>query len=407
MISMRRSVFLYGSAALALIVSLAAFTFDRYTLATSDRRMNPVTIFMCGDVMLGRGIDQIMPHPGDPVIHESYMGSAEGYVELAERIHGPIARDASYSYIWGDALPVLAQMRPDLRIINLETSITRSRDYWKDKGIHYRMHPENVACLAAAGIDFCSLANNHILDWGYSGLKETLETLAKANVKFAGAGIRLQEAEDPAIFDVSDKCRVIVLSCGVATSGIPQSWSATEDKPGVNWLMDLSDEAVQRIKEQIREVKRQGDIVILSIHWGSNWGYRISPEQIRFAHEIIDDAGVNIIHGHSSHHVKGIEVYKERPVIYGCGDFLNDYEGISGYEQFRDDLSLMYFVSMEPSTGQLLSLKMIPTQIKYFKVNRAKEKDVLWLKNVLSREGERFGTRVTLNEDHSFLLQWD
>ncbi len=407
MISMRRSVFLYGSAALALIVSLAAFTFDRYTLATSDRRMNPVTIFMCGDVMLGRGIDQIMPHPGDPVIHESYMGSAEGYVELAERIHGPIARDASYSYIWGDALPVLAQMRPDLRIINLETSITRSRDYWKDKGIHYRMHPENVACLAAAGIDFCSLANNHILDWGYSGLKETLETLAKANVKFAGAGIRLQEAEDPAIFDVSDKCRVIVLSCGVATSGIPQSWSATEDKPGVNWLMDLSDEAVQRIKEQIREVKRQGDIVILSIHWGSNWGYRISPEQIRFAHEIIDDAGVNIIHGHSSHHVKGIEVYKERPVIYGCGDFLNDYEGISGYEQFRDDLSLMYFVSMEPSTGQLLSLKMIPTQIKYFKVNRAKEKDVLWLKNVLNREGERFGTGVTMNEDHSFLLHWE
>jgi poly-gamma-glutamate synthesis protein (capsule biosynthesis protein) len=164
---------------------------------------------------------------------------------------------------------------------------------------------------------------------------------------------------------------------------------------------------VQRIKEKVQEVKRQGDIVIVSIHWGSNWGYKISSEQIKFAHKLVDDVGVNIIHGHSSHHVKGIEVYKDRPIIYGCGDFLNDYEGISGYEHYRDDLSLMYFVSMEPSTGKLADLRMIPTQIKYFKVNKAKKTDVLWLKNILNREGEKFGTHVELDKDNSFLLRWD
>jgi poly-gamma-glutamate synthesis protein (capsule biosynthesis protein) len=404
---MRKKLFFYGFTGLVLFASLAAIIFGNDTLIKPDQGINPITIFMCGDVMLGRGIDQILPHPGNPVIYESYMRSAKGYVELAEGINGPITRTAGYSYIWGDALEALEQILPDLRIINLETSITKSGDYWKNKGIHYRMHPDNIACLKAAKIDFCSLANNHILDWGYSGLKETLETLNKVNVKFAGAGIHLRGAENPAIFNIENKCRVIVLSCGMATSGIPPSWSATEDKPGVNWLKDLSDKTVHRIKEQVQQVRRQGDIVIVSIHWGSNWGYGISSEQIKFAHKLVDEAGVNIIHGHSSHHVKGIEVYKDRPLIYGCGDFLNDYEGISGYEHFRDDLSLMYFVCMEPSTGRLVSLRMIPTQIKHFRVNKAKKTDVLWLRNMLNREGKRFGTYVALNEDNSFLLHWD
>jgi poly-gamma-glutamate synthesis protein (capsule biosynthesis protein) len=398
---------LSGIAVLVVIASLGTFMSNKDATTTGDLGISPVTIFMCGDVMLGRGIDQVLPHPGDPTIHETFMKSAEGYVEIAERMNGPIPRGVGYSYIWGAALEELEHMRPDLRIINLETSITKSDEYWKDKGINYRMHPDNIACLTAVHIDFCSLANNHILDWGYSGLTETLETLNKANVQYAGAGSNLREAEHPAIFDIENKCRVIVFSCGMTTSGIPPGWSATEDKPGVNLLKDLSEKTVQRIKEKVQEVKREGDIVIVSIHWGSNWGYDISSDQIKFAHKLIDDAGVSIIHGHSSHHVKGIEVYKDRAIIYGCGDFLNDYEGIGGHEQYRSDLSLMYFVSVEPLTGKLAGLRMIPTQIKYFKVNKASGRDALWLKNMLNREGNSFGTRVELKEDNSMILQWD
>jgi poly-gamma-glutamate capsule biosynthesis protein CapA/YwtB (metallophosphatase superfamily) len=406
-ISMHKKLMLSGIAILVVIASLGTLMSNKDATTTGDLGISPVTIFMCGDVMLGRGIDQILPHPGDPAIHETFMKSAEGYVEIAERMNGPIPRGTGYSYIWGVALEELEHMRPDLRIINLETSITKSDDYWKDKGINYRMHPDNIACLTAVHIDFCSLANNHILDWGYSGLKETLETLNQANVQYAGAGGNLREAENPAIFDIENKCRVIVFSCGMATSGIPPSWSATEDKPGVNLLKDLSEKTVQRIKEKVQEVKREGDIVIVSIHWGSNWGYDISSDQIKFAHKLVDDAGVSIIHGHSSHHVKGIEVYRDRAIIYGCGDFLNDYEGIRGHEHYRDDLSLMYFVSVEPMTGKLTGLRMIPTQIKYFKVNKARGRDVLWLKNTLNREGNKFGTRVELKEDNSMILQWD
>ena len=153
-----------------------------------------LTLFMCGDVMTGRGIDQVLPHPGDPVLYEPYMRSAAGYVELAEKANGPIPKPADFSYIWGDALAEWERVSPDVRIINLETSVTASGEYWRGKGINYRMHPKNISCITAAKIDCCSLANNHVLDWGYAGLAETLETLDKAKVERAGAGRNDEEA---------------------------------------------------------------------------------------------------------------------------------------------------------------------------------------------------------------------
>jgi poly-gamma-glutamate synthesis protein (capsule biosynthesis protein) len=298
-------------------------------------------------------------------------------------------------------------MAPDLRIINLETSITKSNDYWKGKTIHYRMHPENIPAITAAGIDYCSLANNHVLDWGYTGLTETLATLKKVNVKSGGAGRNLREAESPAVLTVEGKGRVIVFSYGSTTSGIPRRWAASNERPGVHLLKDLSDKTVRYIKEKVTKIQQPGDIVVVSIHWGSNWGFDVPPEQSEFARKLIDEAGVDLIHGHSSHHVKGIEVYKDRLIIYGAGDFLNDYEGISGYEEFRDDLGLMYFVSLDSSTGKLIQLQMTPTHIRNFKVNLVSGADVLWLRNTLNREGEKFGTRVELNRDNTLMLHRD
>jgi poly-gamma-glutamate synthesis protein (capsule biosynthesis protein) len=346
-----------------------------------------ITMFLCGDVMTGRGIDQVLPHPSDPTLHESYMKSAKGYVEIAERTNGPIPKPLDFDYIWGDALAELERMAPDVRLINLETSITRSDDYWKGKEVLYRMHPDNAPALTAAKIDCCSLANNHVLDWGYSGLKETLETLRKANVKVAGAGLNLAEAERPAVMEVKGKGRVLVFSFGSTTSGIPLSWAAQKEKPGVNLLNSFSDISVGSIREKILSLKQRGDIVVASIHWGGNWGYEVPREQREFAHKLIDQAGVDVIHGHSSHHVKAIEIYQDKVIFYGCGDFLTDYEGIGSYEYYRGDLGLMYFVSVEPSTGKLVHLRMVPMQMKRFRINLASEPDILWLKNTLEKMG--------------------
>ena len=130
-----------------------------------------ITIFMCGDVMLGRGIDQVMPHPSDPIIYESYVKDARRYVEIAEDANGPISRPVPFDYVWGHALNILNADTIDLRLINLETSVTTSDNYWQGKGINYRMHPKNVPVLKEAHIDLVSLANNHVLDWGFDVLE--------------------------------------------------------------------------------------------------------------------------------------------------------------------------------------------------------------------------------------------
>lgn len=122
-----------------------------------------ITLFLCGDVMTGRGIDQILPHPSQPQLYEPYVRSAHEYVALAEQVNGPIPRPVDAAYVWGAALLEFDRRRPDVRIVNLETAITTSEDR-EAKGINYRMHPANIACLTAAGIDCCTLANNHVLD---------------------------------------------------------------------------------------------------------------------------------------------------------------------------------------------------------------------------------------------------
>jgi poly-gamma-glutamate synthesis protein (capsule biosynthesis protein) len=269
------------------------------------------------------------------------------------------------------------------------------------------MHPRNVPCLSAAQIDVCALANNHVLDWGYDGLAETLDTLAEARIHAVGAGRNLEQAQAPAIIDVEGKGRVIVLSYGLRTSGIPGAWAAAADKPGVNLLSDLSAQSVHRVQQAVEAVKQAGDVVVFSIHWGGNWGYDMPTEHVTFAHRLIDEAGVDVVHGHSSHHVKGLEVYQGKLVLYGAGDFINDYEGIGGYEAFRPDLALMYFGTVDPATGRLVHLHMMPMQVANMRLNRASDSDARWLGDLLTREGERFGTRIDVGAENVLVLQWD
>jgi poly-gamma-glutamate synthesis protein (capsule biosynthesis protein) len=212
------------------------------------------TLFLCGDVMTGRGIDQILMCPSAPEIPESDVHDAREYVRLAERASGRIPRSVDPAYVWGAAPMELRAVCSDARVVNLEVSVTRSAEYWPDKGINYRMHPGNVTCLTAAGIDVCVLANNHALDYGYRGLEETLATLTRAGLKTAGAGRTHRDAQRPAIVERPGGRRVHVFSFGTATSGILPAWSATEDRPGVDVLKDLSDATADAIVERVCRV---------------------------------------------------------------------------------------------------------------------------------------------------------
>jgi len=158
-----------------------------------------VVLALAGDVMLGRGVDQILPHSGDPTLWESHVRDARDYVRLAEVVNGPIPVPVDMRWPWGDALDVLAAAGPDVRIVNLETSVTYGGCAMPSKGIHYRMHPANLPCLAAAAPDACVLANNHVLDFGPRGLGDTLDHLASAGLRSAGAGHDEQAAWRPAV----------------------------------------------------------------------------------------------------------------------------------------------------------------------------------------------------------------
>lgn len=361
-----------------------------------------VTLFLAGDVMCGRGVDQILPHPGGARLREPYVRDARDYVAMAEAQNGTIPRPVGFDWPWGVALSVLDEAAPDVRIVNLETSITTSRDYAPGKNIHYRMHPANIGVLTAARIDACAMANNHVLDFGVRGLRESLDVLTATDLRPVGAGLDDVQAWRPAIVQAG-AVRVLVWSIGAASSGIASSAIATATHPGVALLPDLSAATADRVLERIDAVRELTDLVVVSVHWGSNWGYAVPDEQIRFAHCLVE-GNVDVVHGHSSHHPRPLEIYGGRPVLYGCGDLVNDYEGLSGHERFRDDLRLLYLLEFEIGSHELRALRMVPLRVRRMRLEHTSAEEARWLREVLTNSSRPFGTRVGASEDDEVWL---
>jgi poly-gamma-glutamate capsule biosynthesis protein CapA/YwtB (metallophosphatase superfamily) len=355
-------------------------------------------IFLTGDVMTGRAIDQLLPHPGDPTLREAVVSDARTYIRLAEQTNGPIPAPIDFEWPWGEALAIVDQFAPDMRLINLETGITACGEFAPGKAVHYRMHPDNVGCLTAIRPDVCALANNHVLDFGYQGLTDTLRTLDGAGIRGAGAGLDAPRAECPAVMELPDATRVVIASCGMGSSGIPHGWAAAERRPGVAYVPDMSDRSATTISDRVLALKRPGDIAVVSVHWGSNWGYDVDSAQIRFAHRLID-GGVDVVHGHSSHHPRPIEVYRGKLIMYGCGDTIDDYEGISTFEAFRHELRLLYFASVDGESGRLADLRMVPMRMRRMRLERTPDEDAEWLRSTVMEMSRRFATRVDNSTD--------
>lgn len=354
----------------------------------------PITLFLCGDVMIGRGIDQILEHPAPPELREDFVGDARVYVGLAEDANGPIPRPVPPEYPWGDALQILDALRPDARIVNLETSITERGAFWPAKAIHYRCSPANLSVLRVAGVDVCTVANNHVLDFDEEGLLDTLDALDAVGIGRCGAGRDLDEARAPARIQLSGGRELCVFGAGHASSGIPVAWAAGASRPGIDLLPELSPRTTEELLARIRALRPPGALAVVSLHWGSNWGHEIPHAQVEFARRLID-GGVDLVHGHSSHHPRALEVYRGRLVLYGCGDFIDDYEGIGGYEAYRSELRLMYFPGLAED-GRLLSLKIFVLQSRRLRLRLASLEDTQWMAAELRRASLPFGTRILL-----------
>lgn len=357
-----------------------------------------IKLCLLGDVMLGRLVDQIFPtHVQDAEEFEHAMK----LIKYRDHSRLEETKRAGYKYPWGNMLPYILQA--DLRIINLETSVTTHSEKWPNKAFNYRMHPDNLKILTEASIEYCSLANNHTLDYKEKGLMDTLSSLQLSGIRYAGAGINVKEASKPALLLCKGK------TIGVFSFADHYSfWAATENKPGINFIdvEHYTAEDINRIKNFIRGSKQSHniDIVVFSIHWGSNYCW-IPPAKFQsFAHELIDCCEVDILHGHSAHHVQGIEIYREKPILYGCGDFIDDYAVDPTY---RNDLGFAYFITLDLASKSLQKIELVPSQIELFRSKKLEKNtsDYLRLKTTMTALCQKFGSNLSELENGTFAAQ--
>ncbi|KAJ6005770.1 polyglutamate biosynthesis protein [Penicillium sp. IBT 35674x] len=375
---------------------------------------NSFNLTFLGDVMLARLVDQLLP------IHVDSPRDARNAARF--KSEHPSLESANYtpSAPWGTTLPLLRNS--DLLLINLETSATTTTSPWPNKEYNYRMHPANLApVLHAARVDYTSLANNHILDYSTEGLIETVWTLKEAGISFAGAGENIDEAYKPAVLYLprslqeyhsrrvdgekvlsarwSEQEREVLDAPGTgypvyvySASDHPQEWGSV---PNFH-LLEYSSATRERLR---RLLSRSGSaapaLKIFSVHWGSNYTW-CPADQIRsLAHFLIDECGVDIVHGHSSHHIQGVEVYRGKVIIYGCGDFVDDYVV---HEKYRNDLGAIWRVIVTGEAKNLVldRLEIFPTRIDRFRANLLdkSDRDHDWVKEKIQELSENLGTAV-------------
>ena len=322
--------------------------------------------------------------PGEAAERERITLALTGDVMLG-RLVAPILETEGTQFPWGDVLPLLAGA--DLTLINLECVIARGGRPWArwPKAFHFRAGLAALDALQAAGVDFVSLANNHVLDFEEEALLEMLGHLDARGIAHAGAGRDAAEAERPALLEAKG-IRVGVLAF---TDNEP-GWAATPTTPGINYLpVSLEEAHFGRVRRAVRGMRAQGaDVVVFSNHWGPNMRLRPTDEFRRFARAVMDE-GVDVYLGHSAHVLQGIEVYQGRPIFYDAGDFVDDY-AVDPY--LRNDLSAL--ILLTAGRRGVEKIELVPVAIDFCQVNQAAGADFAFVAERLRWLSAELGTTV-------------
>lgn len=309
-------------------------------------------ILLVGDVMIGRTFNQIF------------------------------RRDPEHQVkIWGDCLSIMCDHH--IVIGNLETTLTNSTSKWPNKTFNYRLNPRWADTLSIGNFGIMSIANNHILDFQTQGLLDTQKTLDQLEIGWAGAGINIQEAQEPRYIQLENMINGVrhrIRLGFLATSDHYEYWEADKNQPGIWYLpiLDLGERFYQSkywkdIEKIVKKTKRNCDYLIFSLHWGPNYTDQVDPLFQKFAHKLIE-IGADIIHGHSAHHVLPIERYKQGLIFYSMGDFVDDYAVDPIY---RNDLAFMASITLplRQNNEQIksnLDYTIYPTKISQYMVNLRK-----------------------------------
>lgn len=319
-------------------------------------------LLMVGDVMLGRHLNEIL-------------------------------KKTNPLYPWGNTLPIF--QKADVRFCNLECVISHHPEPWNrvEKVFHFRTEPKNVGVLKAARIDAVSIANNHSMDYGPKALKEMIHILSHNHIGYAGAGITPKEAQEIASIEVSKK-RVGFLA---VTDNEPE-WKVSNSEPGTYYVpLDLKDLRAVQLLKKIWEKKEGFDLIVVSVHWGPNWGRHPLQKDVQFAHALID-SGANIVFGHSPHVFRGVEFYKGCPILYSAGDFVDDY---AVDEVERNDESFVFLLSLNEDGH--FSLQLYPTVIQNFQAQLATGQRASHIASQMTELCREFETRCDWNASEGVL----
>ncbi len=258
--------------------------------ASGERASEKYTLFASGDTMIGRWVHY----------HVYRNGPEWMLIDVKELVAGA-----------------------DIAMANLEC-VVATRGAFFDKGENrpylYRTRPEMLDILTEVGFDLVVTSNNHAMDYGPDALMEQIELLEAVGIAQVGSGRNLREASSPTYIKVGD---IIVAFIGI--EDYFDKCAATTSRPGVHHARG-SRAILEDVKAPISAARQNADLVVFTPHWGKNWTEKPTGEMGELAHNIIE-LGVDAILGHSSHHVHGVEVYRDRPIIYDMGTFFFDTVG--------------------------------------------------------------------------------
>ena len=264
-------------------------------------------------------------------------------------------------YPWGNTLDVFRSA--EVRFCNLECSLSDRgvRRSPATKAFHFRSDAGNVEVLKRAGIDAVSLANNHILDFDETALTDTLDILDGNRIRHSGAGRNAAGASAPAALRIGDKTIVFF-----AFTDNEPGWKASEGRPGIHYLpTDPDDRDVKRFRSLVEQAREKEDLIVVSAHWGPNWGRKVPEDHAALAHCLVD-SGADVVFGHSAHVFRAVEIYRDRPILYSTGDFVDDY-AVDRIE--RNDESFVFLVEL--GEGEETRVVLYPTTIREFQANLA------------------------------------
>jgi len=291
-----------------------------------EKSANSLRIVATGDIFMGRGTEFWLKKQGKTFI-----------------------------YPFEDIAALLK--KGDIIFGNLEAPLTASAKSLADidkPGGKYALKnpPEALKGIKYAGFNLLNLANNHMLDYYDTGLYDTLDALEKNGIAHAGAGKDIDEARKPAIIE-KNGLKIGLLSYTdmaevVYKGNPPLSFAAEKNKAGV------APRNAAYIKEDIDKLRNRVDILLVSLHWGIEYCADLAPGQTEFAHSLIDQ-GADAVIGHHPHHIKGVEVYKGKPIIYSLGNFISDQADPANQEGF--------FIDMTYAGKNLKTMEAIPIKI--------------------------------------------